>query len=106
MPTPRQLLTRRLTFLHRFAPVRYLPLSYLLRSLLMLGTRLDREIAYVAKNNEGSKDKTILFITDIFGFELVNVRLVADEYAAQGFHVLVPDFLEGKARSVQTVSET
>lgn len=106
MPTTRQLLTRHFIPLRPFAPVRYLPHSYLLRSLLMLTSRLEREIAYVAKNNEGSKDKTILFITDIFGFELVNVRLVADEYAAQGFHVLVPDFLEGMARSVQTVSET
>merc|ERR1712087_378530 len=38
---------------------------------------------YVSPSSDGSKAKTVIFITDIFGYELVNVRLVADEYAAQ-----------------------
>ncbi|KAK9898962.1 alpha/beta-hydrolase [Cystobasidium minutum MCA 4210] len=50
---------------------------------------------YVSPSSDGSKAKTVIFITDIFGYELVNTRLVADEYAAQGFHVVVPDLLEG-----------
>jgi len=50
---------------------------------------------YVSKPQDGSKAKTVIFISDIFGFELVNCRLLADEYAAQGFHVYIPDFLEG-----------
>jgi len=53
-------------------------------------------IAYVSPSSDNSKAKTVIFITDIFGYELVNTRLVADEYAAQGFHVVVPDLLEGK----------
>jgi dienelactone hydrolase len=51
--------------------------------------------AYVSPSSDNSKAKTVIFIADIFGYELVNTRLVADEYAAQGFHVLVPDFFEG-----------
>lgn len=43
--------------------------------------------AYVAKPKDGSKKKTVIFLTDIFGFELPNVRLLADEYAENGFYV-------------------
>jgi len=49
---------------------------------------------YVSKPKDGSKQKSLLFITDIFGWEIPNARLLADEYAAQGFHTYVPDFLE------------
>lgn len=51
--------------------------------------------AYVSKPSDGSKAKTVIFVTDIFGYELVNVRLLADEYAAQGLYCLIPDILEG-----------
>lgn len=49
----------------------------------------------MSPSSDGSKAKTVIFIADIFGYELVNTRLVADEYAAQGFHVVLPDFFEG-----------
>jgi len=42
-----------------------------------------------------NKARTILFVTDIFGFALNNTRLLADEYAQAGFYVVVPDILEG-----------
>lgn len=51
---------------------------------------------YVAKPKDGSKSKTVVFVTDIFGYELPNVRLVADEYADNGFFVYVPDLLDGE----------
>ncbi|KAH8652030.1 hypothetical protein BX600DRAFT_483309 [Xylariales sp. PMI_506] len=39
---------------------------------------------------------TIIFITDAFGFNLVNSKLVADTYAqSTGFRVLVPDIIPG-----------
>lgn len=39
---------------------------------------------------------TIIFITDIFGLDLVNNKLLADDYAAAtGFRVLVPDIIPG-----------
>ena len=42
-----------------------------------------------------SKGKTVVFVTDIFGYKLNNVRILADEYADQGFRVLIPDLLDG-----------
>jgi len=50
---------------------------------------------YVSKPQDGSKARTVIFITDIFGYELPNVRLLADEYAAQGFYCLIPDLFNG-----------
>lgn len=40
-------------------------------------------------------DKVVLMITDVFGYDLVNTRLLADEYAQAGFYVLLPDFFQG-----------
>ncbi|CCM02586.1 uncharacterized protein FIBRA_04689 [Fibroporia radiculosa] len=37
------------------------------------------------------KDKAVLFITDIFGPQLINAQLLADDYARNGFKVYVPD---------------
>lgn len=34
-------------------------------------------------------------LSDIFGFDLPNVRLLADEWAEKGYYVLVPDILQG-----------
>lgn len=42
-------------------------------------------------------DKVVVMITDVFGWELQNTRLLADAYALAGFHVLLPDFLFGDA---------
>ena len=42
-----------------------------------------------------SKAKTILYLSDIFGWELNNARLLADEFAKAGFYVIVPDFFKG-----------
>jgi dienelactone hydrolase len=50
---------------------------------------------YVAASKDGSKDKTVVFVTDIFGYKLNNVRILADEYAQQGFRVLIPDLFDG-----------
>ena len=38
---------------------------------------------------------TILFLTDVFGYSFVNARLLADAYARENFHVLVPDLFSG-----------
>lgn len=39
----------------------------------------------------------MIFLTDIFGYDLPNTRLLADEYAKAGFYVYVPDILSGDA---------
>ncbi|KAI5478693.1 hypothetical protein MNV49_004720 [Pseudohyphozyma bogoriensis] len=52
--------------------------------------------AYVT-GDESNKNKTILFITDVFGFALNNARLLADEIASNGFYVVIPDLFNGDA---------
>ena len=67
---------------------------------------------YIAEPKTGSKEKSIIFISDsaqtpvpslknlligsvVFGWEFNNVRLLADEYAKEGFYVYLPDFHQG-----------
>jgi len=42
-----------------------------------------------------NKSKTILFVTDVFGYHLPNAQILADEYAKAGFFVYMPDILQG-----------
>ncbi|KAJ7108764.1 Alpha/Beta hydrolase protein [Mycena epipterygia] len=41
------------------------------------------------------KDKVILFLTDVFGLALNNNRLLADDFARNGFRTIVPDIFNG-----------
>jgi len=41
------------------------------------------------------KDKVLLFLTDVFGIPLENNRLLADDFARNGFKTIVPDILAG-----------
>ena len=36
-----------------------------------------------------------MYLTDIFGWSLINSRLLADELASHGFYVLIPDIFQG-----------
>ncbi|RMZ77712.1 hypothetical protein DV738_g4239, partial [Chaetothyriales sp. CBS 135597] len=51
----------------------------------------------------------IVIIADLFGWQFVNNRLLADTYAAAGYRVYVPDFMAGRAakpwllETVQTI---
>ncbi|CCG80722.1 Dienelactone hydrolase family protein [Taphrina deformans PYCC 5710] len=40
-------------------------------------------------------DKVVVMVSDVFGWELTNTRLLADDYAKHGFYVLLPDFFFG-----------
>ena len=60
-----------------------------------LTTRIAGLDAYEAIPANKSKAKTILFITDIFGYSLPNARLLADEFAKAGFYVVIPDVFQG-----------
>ena len=52
--------------------------------------------AYIAKP-EGTPKGVVVFIPDLFGWELSNSRLLADTYAKKGgFLVYLPDFMAGK----------
>jgi len=51
---------------------------------------------YVATpKTEYPKDKAILVLTDVFGLELNNNRLIVDDFARNGFKVYAPDLFEG-----------
>ncbi|KIY66778.1 alpha/beta-hydrolase [Cylindrobasidium torrendii FP15055 ss-10] len=39
------------------------------------------------------KDKVILFLCDIFGIPLVNSKLLADDFAKNGFKTIIPDYI-------------
>jgi len=52
--------------------------------------------SYVATpSSDYPKDKVLLFLTDIFGPDLPNSRLLADDFASNGFKTVVPDILNG-----------
>ncbi|KAF3078285.1 hypothetical protein TWF594_004255 [Orbilia oligospora] len=55
---------------------------------------------YVAQpeNSNGTVNGTIVIIPDVFGWDLINLRLLADSYAKRGnFRVLMPDVHFGDA---------
>ncbi|KAJ7074716.1 chlorocatechol-degradation protein [Mycena amicta] len=45
--------------------------------------------------------KVLVFLTDIFGLALQNNRLLADDFARNGFKTIVPDLFEGDPIPVQ-----
>ncbi|KAF8519660.1 Alpha/Beta hydrolase protein [Gautieria morchelliformis] len=51
---------------------------------------------YVSKP-EGNfpKDKAVLFLADVFGIQMNNSKLLADDFARNGFQVYAPDYLYG-----------
>jgi len=52
--------------------------------------------SYVATpTKDYPKDKVLLFLTDVFGVDLVNSQLLADDFAENGFKTIVPDYLNG-----------
>jgi len=59
---------------------------------------------YIATPESGNKEKAIFFITDFFGYALPNAQLLADEYAANGFYVYVPDLFDGDTIPVSILS--
>ncbi|KAI0331654.1 alpha/beta-hydrolase [Cubamyces sp. BRFM 1775] len=54
--------------------------------------------SYVATpSGDYPKDKVVLFLSDVFGIKLQNNLLLADDYARNGFKVVLPDLFEGDA---------
>jgi len=52
--------------------------------------------SYVATpTGEYPKNKAILFLPDVFGPQLKNAQLLADDFAANGFKTIIPDYLNG-----------
>ncbi|VUC29606.1 unnamed protein product [Clonostachys rosea] len=61
---------------------------------------------YVARSSSNlTSNSTIIFITDAFGFNLINSKLLADQYAAKiGCTVLVPDIIPGGGVPLDTLT--
>ncbi|KAF5386516.1 hypothetical protein D9757_005876 [Collybiopsis confluens] len=52
--------------------------------------------SYVATpTKDYPKDKVLLYLADIFGPQLINNRLLADDFANNGFKTIVPDIFNG-----------
>ncbi|KAL5344055.1 esterase/lipase [Aspergillus crustosus] len=52
--------------------------------------------AYVVKpEGQETFDKAILILTDVIGHRSINVQLIADQLAANGYLVLIPDLFSG-----------
>lgn len=66
-------------------------------------TKLNNTNAYVTGD---SKDAAILIITDVFGWTLPNVRLIADHYAQEAnATVYVPDLFNGEVVDPDALSD-
>ncbi|KAH7084099.1 esterase/lipase [Paraphoma chrysanthemicola] len=51
--------------------------------------------AYVVEPLTSSNGYGIIYLTDVIGHKLVNAHLLADEYADNGYVVLMPDLFDG-----------
>ncbi|KAI0085737.1 alpha/beta-hydrolase [Irpex rosettiformis] len=52
--------------------------------------------SYVATpKGDYPKDKVVLFLTDVFGIPLINNKLLADDFAENGWRTIIPDILNG-----------
>jgi len=50
------------------------------------------------------KDKVVLFLTDAFGLPLVNNKLLADDFARNGFKTIILDYFTGDPVPVEALS--
>ena len=63
-------------------------------------------IAGVPCYSVGEACKSVVIIsTDVFGYTFPSVRAIADQIAAAGFHVVIPDMFTGDAVSLQQMQE-
>jgi len=61
--------------------------------------------SYVATpTGEYPQNKAILFLSDAFGLHLHNNQLLADDFAANGFKTIIPDYLNGDSIPADALS--
>ncbi|KAJ5814687.1 hypothetical protein N7474_006464 [Penicillium riverlandense] len=57
---------------------------------------IDGVETYIVSPKDNKKpEKAVIFITDIFGLALTNAKLVADEFANNGYLTVIPDLFNG-----------
>ncbi|RUS17008.1 dienelactone hydrolase [Endogone sp. FLAS-F59071] len=52
---------------------------------------------YIAMPEAKEPVAAVLIVADVFGWKLVNTRLIADEFAKEGFLAILPDLFKGDA---------
>lgn len=50
---------------------------------------------YLAYPESRQTDTAILILTDVIGHDFINAQLIADQFAANGYFVVMPDLFEG-----------
>ncbi|KAI1793482.1 alpha/beta-hydrolase [Ganoderma leucocontextum] len=62
-------------------------------------------VSYVATPTaEYPKDKVVLFLADAFGLKLENNKLLADDFARNGFKVVMPDIFDDEPAPINAFS--
>ncbi|KAF2098971.1 esterase/lipase [Rhizodiscina lignyota] len=61
--------------------------------------------AYVKHPEDGSTEHAILLLTDIIGHRSINSQLIADQFAANGYFIVMPDLFFGDSVPLNKVGE-
>ncbi|KIW72947.1 hypothetical protein PV04_01105 [Phialophora macrospora] len=61
--------------------------------------------AYVKYPQDGSTKHGILMLTDVIGHRGINSQLIADQFAANGYFVLMPDLFYGDAIALNRIAD-